>query len=45
MENRKKQNTDEDYNKALVSDDPTSISSKDLEDLAKKAMKKFESLG
>ncbi len=45
MGNKKKQNTDDDYNKALATDDPTSISSNDLEDLAKKAVKKFKSLG
>lgn len=46
MEEKKKlkSNTEEDYNKALASDDPTKISKEDLEKLAKDAMKKFKSL-
>ena len=39
-----KSNTEEDYNKALASDDPTKITQEDLEKLAKDAMKKFKSL-
>ena len=39
-----KSNTEEDYNKALASDDPTKISTEDLEKLAKDAVKKFKSL-
>ena len=39
-----KSNTEEDYNKALASADPTKISTEDLEKLAKDAMKKFKSL-
>lgn len=45
MEEKKKlKTTEEDYNKALVSDDPTKITTDDLEKLAKEAMKKFKSL-
>ena len=45
MEDKKKLKTTEDeYNKALVSDDPTKITTDDLEKLAKEAMKKFKSL-
>ena len=45
MEDKKKMKTTEDeYNKALVSDDPTKITTDDLEKLAKEAMKKFKSL-
>ena len=40
-----KSNTEEDYNKALASADPTKITPEDLEKLAKDAMKKFKSLG
>lgn len=36
--------TKDDYNKALASDDPTKITTSDLENLAKEAMKKFKSL-
>ena len=39
-----KSNTEDEYNKALASDDPTKISTEDLEKLAKDAMKKFKSL-
>lgn len=45
MSKKKKQNTDEEYNEALASDDPTTVTSEDLENLAKEAMKKFKSLG
>ena len=45
MKDKKKMKTTEDeYNKALVSDDPTKITTDDLEKLAKDAMKKFKSL-
>ena len=45
MKDRKKMKTTEDeYNKALVSDDPTKITTNDLEKLAKEAMMKFKSL-
>ena len=45
MEEKKKlRTTEEDYNKALASDDPTKITTDDLEKLAKEAMKKFKSL-
>ena len=45
MEDKKKMKTTEDeYNKALVSDDPTKITTDDLEKLAKEAVKKFKSL-
>ncbi len=36
---------DYDYDSAIASEDPTNISNEELEDLAKKAMKKFKSLG
>lgn len=36
--------TKDDYDKALVSDDPTKTGTVDLEKLAKEAMKKFKSL-
>jgi len=39
-----KSNTKDDYNKALASDDPTKITNKEIEDLAKEAIKKFKSL-
>lgn len=45
MEEKKKmKTTEDDYNKALASDDPTKITTDDLEKLAKEAMKKFKSL-
>ena len=46
MEEKKKlkSNTEEDYNKALASDDPTKITPEDLEKLAKDAVKKFKLL-
>lgn len=40
-----KSNSKDDYNKALASDDPTKITNKEIEDLAKEAIKKFKSLG
>lgn len=39
-----KSNTEDDYNDALASDDPTKITNKEIEDLAKEAIKKFRSL-
>ena len=42
--NSKITNKQEDYDKALASDDPTKISKDDLQNLAKEAMKKFKSL-
>lgn len=45
MEEKKKmKTTEDDYNKALASDDPTKVSTEELEKLAKEAMKKFKSL-
>lgn len=45
MEEKKKiKTTEEEYNKALVSDDPTKITTSDSEKLAKEDMKKFKSL-
>ena len=45
MEEKKKiKTTEEDYNKALASDDPTKITPEDLEKLAKDAVKKFKLL-
>ena len=42
---KKIQNSKEDYDEALASDDPTLISNQDLENMAKEAVKKFKSLG
>lgn len=39
-----KSNTEDEYNKALVSDDPTKISKDSQEILAREAIKKFKSL-
>ena len=39
-----KQNTEDEYNKALASDDPTKISKDSQEDLVREAIKKFKSL-
>ena len=45
MKNKKKiKTTEDDYNEALASDDPTKISTEDLEKLPKEAMKKFKPL-
>jgi hypothetical protein len=45
MPDKKKMNTTkDDYDKALASSDPTKITTADLEELAKEAMKKFKSL-
>ncbi|MEX0656366.1 MAG: hypothetical protein WD154_02325 [Nitrosopumilaceae archaeon] len=41
---KRKSNTEDDYNDALASDDPTKITNKDIENLAKEAIKKFKSL-
>ncbi len=41
---KKMSNTQDEYNDALASDDPTKITNVDLENLAKEAMKKFKSL-
>ena len=43
-EKKKINTTKDDYDKTLVSDDPTKIAASDLENLAKEAMKKFKSL-
>ena len=42
---KKMHNSEEEYNDALASDDPTQASNADLENLAKEAIKKFKSLG
>ena len=42
---KKSQNSEDEYNEALASEDPTEMSNDDLEDLAKEAIKKFKSLG
>ena len=39
-----KLNTEEDYNKALASEDPTKISKEEQEKLTREAIKKFKSL-
>lgn len=46
MEEKKKlrSNTEEDYNKALASSDPTVISEEEKERLTREAIKKFKSL-
>ena len=43
-ESKKLKNTEEEYDKALASDDPTKVSAQDLQNLAKEAVKKFKSL-
>lgn len=43
-EKKKISTTKDDYEKALVSADPTKTTNIDLESLAKEAMKKFKSL-
>ena len=45
-ENKSKKltNTKKEYEAVLVSDDPTKISEKDLQELAKESIKKFKSL-
>lgn len=46
MEEKKKMksNTEDEYNKALASDDPTIISEEEKERLTREAIKKFKSL-
>ena len=46
MADKKKKfsNSEEEYNDALATADPTKIDNEDLEKLAKEAMKKFKSL-
>ncbi len=47
MEDKKSkriQNSEEEYNEALASEDPTQVSKDELENFAKEAMKKFKSL-
>jgi len=41
---KKIKTTEDDYNKALASDDPTKVSKEELEKMTKEAMKKFKSL-
>ncbi|MDE1725476.1 MAG: hypothetical protein KGH76_06235 [Thaumarchaeota archaeon] len=41
---RMKSNTEDEYNKALASEDPTSISEEEKERLTREAIKKFKSL-
>jgi hypothetical protein len=41
---KKLSNTKKEYEDALVSEDPTKISEKDLEEFAKESIKKFTSL-
>ena len=41
----KKKTTQDEYDDALASEDPTKVSNEDLENLAKEAIKKFKSLG
>ncbi len=41
---KKLSNSEEEYNDALATADPTKIDNEDLEKLAKEAMKKFKSL-
>jgi len=41
---KKLSNTEDEYNDALASEDPTKDNPEDLEKLAKEAMKKFKSL-
>ena len=43
-ESKKLNNSEEEYNEALASDDPTQVSKDELESFAKEAMKKFKSL-
>jgi hypothetical protein len=43
-EKKKIKTTEDDYNKALASADPTIISKEELEKMTKEAMKKFKSL-
>jgi len=41
---KKLSNTEDEYNEALASEDPTKVGTDDLEKLAKEAVKKFKSL-
>ena len=41
---KKLKNTEREYEDALATSDPTKISEKDLEELAKESIKKFKSL-
>ncbi len=41
---RMKDNSEKDYKKALASEDPTKISTEELEKMTREAMKKFKSL-
>ena len=41
---KKMSNTQDEYNDALASDDPTKITNEELENLEKEARKKFKSL-
>jgi hypothetical protein len=41
---KKLKNTEKEYEDALATSDPTKISDKDLEELAKESIKKFKSL-
>ena len=41
---KKQKTTEEDYKKALASDDPTKISKEEQERLTREAIKKFKSL-
>ena len=41
---KKLSNTEDEYNEALASDDPTKVGQEELERLAKEAMMKFKSL-
>lgn len=44
IKSKKLTNTKKEYEDALVSSDPTKISDRELQDLAKSAVKKFKSL-
>lgn len=44
IKSKKLVNTEKEYEDALATSDPTKISDKDLQDLAKNAVKKFKSL-
>jgi uncharacterized protein (DUF111 family) len=41
---KKLKNTEKEYEDALATSDPTKISDKDLEEMAKESVKKFKSL-
>ena len=42
---KKMNNSKEEYDEALASEDPTQVSNQDLQDMAKESIKKFKSLG